>query len=129
MSVPEVTVATSRLDGVAVSLALDGVARIDAWDAPPIPEGAAWVDAARLLGAALPLEGRRVLGLAGRAPLFVVLGEAVAVRRVPLTAVHPLPAILSQAGRRFACAGLLREDEGFSFLLDADALRAVAGPR
>ena len=122
----EVTVATSRLGQYDLALPLGQIAYLTAWDDLLDLEDEACLDLGRLLGAPLPPQGRRVAGLAGRGrELYVVLGEAVAVKPIDLREVHPLPPLLEGAGARFGCAGLVHQADGFCFLLDAERLRGV----
>jgi hypothetical protein len=126
-SAADVPIATSLLGSFRVALALEEISCLAGWDDLRPDEGAC-LDLGALLGApARPPNGRRVAGLGGAGrELFVLLGEAVSVRPVGLWHLYPLPPLLAQAGARFGCAGLVRSDEGFYFLLDAERLRGVA---
>lgn len=125
-AVTEVSLATSRLGPYTLALPLQQVAYLTAWDELLDLEDEACLDLGRLMGAPAPPQGRKVAGLAGRGrELYVVLGEAVSVEPVDLAAVHALPPLLEGAAARFGCAGLVRQGDGYCFLLDAERLREV----
>ena len=123
----EVPLATSSLGPWRVALPLEQISCVANWD-DLRPSEEQCLDLGVLLGEPRAPQGRRVAGLGGRGDeLFVLLGEAVTVRPVELVRLHPLPPLLALAGAHFGCTGLVRTDDGFAFLLDADRLRGVAG--
>ena len=123
---PELSFVTSRLGAYRLALPLDQVSCIASWD-ELLPVEESFLEMGALLGEPRPARGRRLAGLSGAGgELFVLLGEAIGVRHVELRSVYPLPGLLVQAGARFGCAGLVHDEDGFTFLLDAERLRALA---
>jgi len=123
-----VALAFSEVGGVWLAVEAGAALEFGLAGAQAPSPGLRWLDAARLLGCApVPEEGRRWARFeAPGAPFALLLGAALAIRPVALSALHPLPELLAPAAARLGCAGLVADSDRFCFLLDPGLLAGLA---
>lgn len=83
--------------------------------------GDAACDVAALLDLEAPTGARRAIR-AGEA--WLIVGETIVLRSVPVSTFRPLPAWLAALGERYPVSSIVRLENGFAFELDVD--RAIA---
>lgn len=123
-----VSLAFSEVAGVWLALEAEAALRFGAARPGALDAGPRWLDAARLLGQTPDPDQERRWALfeTSGAPLAVLLGGALAIRPVALSALHPLPELLAPTAARLGCAGLVAEPDRYCFLLDPRLLAELA---
>jgi len=119
----DVALAFSVVNGFPLALQADDALHIGDGETPPsVPR----IDLGRLVGGPGASGPDRRFVILGPRLVAVLLGQQVSVRRVPIEALQPLPALVASAGAAFGCVGLVQESDHYAFLLDATRLEGLA---